>query len=243
MAGLFILAFIAGVLTVLAPCVIPILPVILGSSTTQRSWKKPLIVILSLATSIFLLTLILKLAVDSTGLRSENLTILTVIVLAGFGLIITFPKLWDIISIRLGLARKSDGLLHKFSQRSDIIGYALVGFALGPVFNSCSPTYLLVILPLLEQDIWAGILYLISYLLGLVLVLCLIALLGHKFTRKVKWAYNPNGVFRKLLGLFFILIAFMIALGIDKQIEAYLLSNTDFYLQLIEFESSLQDKL
>jgi len=241
MIGLLILAFIAGILTVLAPCVIPILPVILGSSTTEKSWKKPLTIILSLAFSIFVLTLGLKLVADSTGFRAENFKFLTVIVLGLFGLILLFPKYWDKIGTKLGLARKSDGALHKFSQRSGFLGHALVGFSLGPVFNSCSPTYLLVILPLLEQNIWEGIIYLLFYLLGLILVLSLVAVLGYRFTRKVRWAYDPEGRFRKILGLLFILIAVFIAFSIDKQIETYLLSNTDFYIDLINFENGLQD--
>jgi cytochrome c-type biogenesis protein len=243
MAGLILLAFLAGILTVLAPCVIPILPVILGSSTTEKSWKKPLIIILSLAVSIFVLTLGLKLIADSIGFNPTNFKFLTVMVLTLYGLILIFPKYWDSINVRLGLASKSDGILHRFSQRSDLLGYALVGLALGPVFNSCSPTYLLLILPLLEQNLGEGIIYLFFYLLGLILILSLIAMLGFKLTKKIRWAYDPNGKFRKILGIVFIIIAISIAFGIDKQIEIYLLSNTDFYLKLTDIEILLKEKL
>lgn len=241
--GLALLAFIAGVLTVLAPCVIPILPIILGSGTAEKSWKKPVTIILSLAASIFFLTILIKLLADSVGLRTQDLTFLTVFVLIIFGFILVFPKYWDKVSLKLGLSTKSDGLLNKFANRSDLIGHALIGFSLGPVFNSCSPTYLLVILPLLEQSLAEGIFYLLFYLLGLILVLSLVALLGFQFTKRVRWAYDPEGSFRKVLGVLFILIGISIAFGIDKEIEAYLLNNSQFYFDLVNFEAGLGETL
>lgn len=55
-----LVSFIAGILTVMAPCVFTLLPVILGGSLTGTSWKKPATIIASLSISIFVFTLILK---------------------------------------------------------------------------------------------------------------------------------------------------------------------------------------
>ena len=54
------ISFIAGVLTILAPCVLPLLPIIIGGSLTEKSIKRPIIITVSLALSIVLFTLILK---------------------------------------------------------------------------------------------------------------------------------------------------------------------------------------
>ena len=60
MLSLAFVSFIAGVLTILAPCVLPVLPVILAGSVGEKGKWYPYIVTLSLALSIVLFTILLK---------------------------------------------------------------------------------------------------------------------------------------------------------------------------------------
>jgi cytochrome c biogenesis protein CcdA len=69
-----ILAFFAGILKILAPCVLPILPIILGNSASTKSFHKPLTIILLLAFSIFLISILLILACNLINFRTEVLT-------------------------------------------------------------------------------------------------------------------------------------------------------------------------
>jgi len=57
-----LLSFLAGVLTILAPCVLPVLPVIIGGSlsTTKGEKYRPYVIAASLAASIIGFTLLLK---------------------------------------------------------------------------------------------------------------------------------------------------------------------------------------
>ncbi len=57
---LLIVSFIAGVLTTLAPCILPLLPVVIGSAASWRSRFTPYIVVGSLSVSIILFTYLLK---------------------------------------------------------------------------------------------------------------------------------------------------------------------------------------
>lgn len=59
---LFLGAFIAGMLTVLAPCVLAMLPIIVGGSISgdSKDRKRPVIIALSLAVSLIVFTLLLK---------------------------------------------------------------------------------------------------------------------------------------------------------------------------------------
>ena len=57
---LALIAFIAGILTILAPCVLPVLPVILAGSLTERKWWYPYIINLSLAISVVVFTVLLR---------------------------------------------------------------------------------------------------------------------------------------------------------------------------------------
>lgn len=234
-----ILAFFAGVLTILAPCVLPILPIILGNSASTKSIKKPVTIIVSLALSIFLISILLIIFGNIANIRTEVLTKASGVILVLYGIILIFPHLWDQISLKLNLSKVSDEALNSASKKEGFWGDVLIGFALGPIFNSCSPVYFIIILPLLQKSLFEGIGFLLAYLLGLVLVLVLISIFGFTLTRKLKWAVNPNGKFRKALGIVFIIIGVMIFFSLEKQFEAYLLQNSEFYFTILNFEREL----
>ncbi|MFW5720013.1 MAG: cytochrome c biogenesis CcdA family protein [Candidatus Dojkabacteria bacterium] len=234
-----ILAFFAGVLTVLAPCVLPILPIILGSSTSSKSLRRPLTIIGGLAVSIFILSIVLLSFGQLADLRTDILTRIAGVFLAVYGLFLVFPSLWDSISIKLNLQKSSDEKLQTASAKQGFWGDFLVGVSLGPVFNSCSPVYFILIVPLLQQSLLEGIWFLFFYITGLSLMLLLVALFGYSLTKRLKWAVNPRGVFRRGVGVLMIIIGIMIIFSLEKQLEAYLLENTEFYLNLIDFEQEL----
>ena len=60
MTSLALIAFIAGILTILAPCVLPIRPLILAGSIGENNKWYPYIVTLSLSLSIVIFTVLLK---------------------------------------------------------------------------------------------------------------------------------------------------------------------------------------
>ena len=57
---LLFVSFIAGVLTVLAPCILPLLPVIIGGAAQNHERRNPYIITASLAVAVVLFTLLLK---------------------------------------------------------------------------------------------------------------------------------------------------------------------------------------
>ncbi len=101
-----IISFIAGVLTVLAPCILPLLPVVIGSSAAGRSKWTPYIVVGSLAASIILFTYLLKASTAFIMIPPEFWTYLSGGILILFGVTLLFPSLWDGIP---GLSKISVG--------------------------------------------------------------------------------------------------------------------------------------
>jgi cytochrome c biogenesis protein CcdA len=116
----------------------------------------------------------------------------------------------------------------------------LIGVSLGPVFSSCSPTYGLIIATILPVNFTTGLVYLLWYLLGLGLMFALIAILGQKFVSKLSWATDPDGWFKRMIGLLFMFIGLSIFFGWDKEFEALLLE-LDFYDNLVNFELNLNN--
>lgn len=222
---LLLLSFVAGILTVLAPCVLPVLPVIIGGSMASVGSKwKPLVIVTSLAVSILLFTLLLKATVLFIGVPFEALTAISGGIIVLVGLVLLFPKVWDAINLKLGFY-KSEGMLQQAKGKGGLWGDILLGAALGPVFSSCSPTYAIIVATVLPVNFTEGLLNLIVYSIGLALPLLLIAYLGRAAVTKVRWLADPNGWFKRLMGLLLILVGIFVLTGLDKKLQTYLIDN------------------
>ena len=237
-------SFIAGVLTVLSPCVLPLLPIIIGGSIKDHGNKwRPYIITLSLAISIIIFTLVLKTSALLINFPPELLQYFSGGIVIFLGLITLFPKTWDAISVKLHLGSASEGMLAKSNKDKGILGSIFTGAALGPVFSSCSPTYAIIIATVLPASFGDGLIDLIAYAIGLSLLMLLISIFGQKIIAKVKFAANPNGIFRKVLAVIFILVGFFIILGLDKTIQTYFANHNLFDATKLEakiFNSNTQ---
>lgn len=239
---LLIIAFLSGVLTVLAPCVLPILPIILWASVEDDKNKyTPYIIIASLSISILIFSLLLKASTVLIGVSPTFWKSFSGWLIIGLGIITLFPNLWKTVSTKLGFSDNSNKLLNKSSSKSGTLKYVLMGFALGPVFSSCSPTYALILAIILPAGFWIGITSLIAYILWLAAILLAIAIFGQKLVKNLKWASDPNGTFKKILWVVFIFVGIAIISGYDKKIEAAILDAG--FLNTTNFEQSIIDNL
>lgn len=237
---LLIISFIAGVLTVLTPCVLPVLPVIIGGSIAgERDRMKPYFIILSLSVSIIVFTLILKWSSVFIDIPQRYWNSISGIIIIAFGLISLFPQVWEKFSARFALGARANRMLSASAKKKTRGGDLVMGAALGPVFSSCSPTYFLILATVLPERFSLGLAYLLAYTLGLAIMLFLIAVLGQRFVRKVAWAADPRGWFKRGLGVLFIVVGVLIITGINTKLEVYLLENsvidiTQFEVRLLE---------
>ena len=228
------IAFIAGVLTVLAPCILPLLPIVIGSSASGRSKSTPYVVVASLAVSIIVFTYLLKASTALITIPPYFWTYLSGTILTFFGLTLLFPKIWE----RLGFIRKasigSNKLLGTGFQKKSLWGDIIVGASLGPIFSTCSPTYFVILASVLPVSFVKGTTYLLAYVAGLSLVLLLIAVLGERFASRLAGFSDPNGWLKKLLGILFIVLGIMIAFGLEKKVETKILNSGYFDVTKIE---------
>lgn len=230
MIELVIFSFFAGVLTILAPCILPLIPVVIGASATgaadsKKSIKRPVTIILSLTVSIILFTLLLRATTALLGVPTFVWSIVSGVIILLFGLNILFPTVWErfLVATNLHLLanrRMSDAQGHSGFKRD-----VLLGAALGPVFNSCSPTYALIVAVLLPASFATGLVYLAAYSIGLGSVLLLITLFGNSVIAKMRWMSNPKGAFQKSIGVIFIALGILLIFGIDKQIQIAILDS------------------
>jgi cytochrome c-type biogenesis protein len=235
---LLIPAFLAGILTILAPCTLPLLPIIIGGTAKEEKnkWQLPLMVG-SLMVSVFIFTLLLRVSTEFIGTERlwERIAGSIVVVL---GFIYLIPDLWDRIALRLNLSSSTNKLLGKASQHSGASRSVLVGAALGPVFNSCSPTYAFIVAITFQESFAAGVIDLTAYVIGLGLVIVAVAYGGQRLVNKLKWATDPKGWFKRSIGILFIVVGLLIFTGAIRDLQAWLIESGVY-----EPISNLEEKL
>ena len=94
---LLIISFIAGVLTILAPCILPLLPVIVGRSVSDStiSKRRIFVIVISLGISVILFTLILKVSTLFVNIPQDFWKYISGGIIFIFGLVTLFPSLWE----------------------------------------------------------------------------------------------------------------------------------------------------
>lgn len=239
---LLIVSFFAGVLTILSPCVLPLLPVILGASIEDTKNRiRPYIIILALAISIIIFSLALKATTLFITIDPIVWKLFSWILIMAFWVISLFPNVWKNLSTKLGFSNSSNKLLWKSAQKKWHLWSIMVWVSLGPVFSSCSPTYAIILAVILPASFMTWISNLIAYVIWLSIVLLLITLLGQKFISKVKWISSPKSKFKKVLWVLFLFLGFAIIMWWDKDLESAVI-NAGFF-DITNFEQSILDKV
>lgn len=243
--GLLFAAFIAGVLTVAAPCILPLLPVVIGGAALQgdrpkSKWSHAIIITLSLAVSVIVFTLLLKATTILLGVPQGVWSTVSGVIVVLLGVYFLFPGLWDSFSAKLGLSTKTNALMGKSFGKKGVARDVLIGASLGPVFSSCSPTYALIVALVLPQSFAKGFIYLLAYAFGLALVLFLLAALGGKLVKALGWLSNPHGLFKKVIGILFIIVGISVLFGFDKTVQTYVLEQ-GWYDPIIRIEQKIEN--
>lgn len=229
-------SFLAGALTVLAPCVISLLPIILGGSLSGKNRWRPLVIVGSLAVSVFVFTLALKASTAFITIPDAFWRWMSGGLVLTFGLTLLFPLAWSRFAHWCGFT-KSEQFMSKHGAKENMWGAVLLGASLGPVFSTCSPTYLLLLAVVFPSSFSIGVLNLLVYIVGMSIPLLLIGYGGQRVARRFRGASNPTGWFKRGLGILLVMVGLAVLTGFDKKVESLILDTG--YLGPIEIEQGL----
>jgi cytochrome c biogenesis protein CcdA len=233
---LFIISFIAGVLTILAPCVLPVLPVILWGTLNESNYKRIITIILSFMISIVVFTFLLKVSTAFISIDQQIRKTISGMILIIFWIISLFPQLWEQCKVWLHIKQTS---WPKESQ--SLLWQILLWASLGPIFTTCSPTYTLIIATILPLSLFTWTISIVLYALGLWFAVGLIALFGKVLIKRLHIISNSDGWFKKILGIIIILTWISIISGLDKKIETAIIDSG--WYGVTYFEENLVQKL
>lgn len=227
MLTLALSSFVAGMLTILAPCVLPVLPVVLSTSIWESKKWYPYIVISSLAFSIVVFTLLLKVSTIFLSVPSSFWKYISWGILLLLWLVYLFPHVWAWIWEKCWFSHSTQVLENTQNIWNPLVRAFFTGAALGPVFSTCSPTYAYLLATVFPVSLLAGTGYILVYALWLSVMLLLITLGWRAIIKRLWFFSREQWIFRKGIGIILVLIGTIIMLWVDKKIEAWVLERFD----------------
>lgn len=215
-------AFLAGVITVLSPCVLPLLPIIL-SSGAQEGRARPIGLIIGFVGAFTAATLALSYLVRSLGVPPDLNRILAGAVLIVLGLVLAIPFL------HRGFERFAGAIASRTPAPQNSSGFGgglAIGAGLGLAWSPCvGPIMASVITLALNQQVdTAAIAVTLAFSLGTALPMAAIMLGGREITRRLGWFQANAKIIQQILGALLVLTGVAIFLGWDRQIQILLLT-------------------
>ncbi|WP_339617396.1 cytochrome c biogenesis protein CcdA [uncultured Gilvimarinus sp.] len=213
------LAFLAGILSVLSPCVWPLVPIVMGSAAGESRYG-PYALAAGLSLSFAIAGTLLTFVLVSAGLDPELFRYMAAILLLLVGLILVIKPLGDWISLRLSL------LTSRFNSATENAwgGQFGVGFLLGMVWLPCvGPTLgAAIALASFGQQMGTAFIIMLAFGLGTALALLAAGLLSGKLLSRFSSKLTNSASRGKLiLGYMLILLAVLTLTGLDKVLETW----------------------
>src|SRR6185437_12810546 len=228
-------AFIAGIVTILSPCILPILPIVLSGSVSGDK-KRPFGIIIGFILSFTVFTLFLATLVRLTGIPANSLRIIAGIILLIFGLSLLLPQFQAITE---KLYSKLSAFGPKAGSHAGFWGGFVIGLTIGIVWTPCVGPILASVIALAatSQVSLVTILITLAYSIGTAIPMFLIMYGGRNLLNKAPWLLNNATVIQKTFGVLMIIFALAIFTNIDQQVEGYLAA-TPYGADLTQLENN-----
>src|SRR5260221_8908590 len=228
-------AFLAGIVTILSPCILPILPIVL-SGTVGGGKRKPLGIILGFILSFTFFTLFLTKIVQLTGIPADFLRIFAAIVLLLFGISLFTPK-FQVLMERV--FTKLSALAPKANPYTGFMGGFAIGLSIGLIWAPCVGPIMASVISLAATSTVTTTTFLItlSYAVGSGIPMFFIMIGGRGLLSKVPSLMENTGKIQKGFGILMILFAFAIFFNLDRNFEAFIAS-TKYGADLTNIENN-----
>jgi cytochrome c biogenesis protein CcdA/thiol-disulfide isomerase/thioredoxin len=226
-----VFAFLAGLITAVSPCVLPVLPIVLGGGVGENK-RRPYAIIAGLASCFLVSILFAAWVLDRLGLPKDLLRNISIGLLFLLAATLVVPQAGALIE--RPLARLSRG------PKSDLGGGFLLGCALGFVFVPCGgPAIGFVTSSAASSDFGLKTIAVsVAYTVGVSLVLLAIAIGGRTASTRLRAGLER---FRVAFGVVLAAAAFALIFNLDTKLQTWLPDYTRFLQKHTEASASGRD--
>jgi len=223
-----LLALLAGVVTIAAPCTLPMLPILLGASVGQTGKLRPAMIALGFVISFSTVALAVSAITRIFDFDPNLLRSAAAILLLGFGLLMIWPAPFEFLAIRTGgfMGSSAAGA----TPHPGNLGGFVLGTTLGLVWTPCAGPVLgsiLTVVATSKDAAWASTL-LVVYAIGAAIPMLAIAYGGQAVTSRVRGIARISPKLQQGFGVVVIAFALLSYFQYDTLIVAWL---TAFYPQ------------
>ncbi len=218
-----VFAFLAGILTIAAPCTLPLLPVLLGTSIGKNSKTRPFFIVAGFVIVFTLAAITLSLLARYLDFNANIIRTMGIFMLAIFGLLLVWSKPFELVSLKL------TPIISKVSVKAGLgnkgnISALLLGATLGLVWTPCAGPVLASVLTLiaLQKELLAAAILLFAYSLGVGVPMLVIAFGGQYISKKVAVIAKYSRTLEQIFGVMIIILALLMFFNYDTRLYALL---------------------
>ena len=227
-------AFVAGIVTAISPCVLPVLPIVFAGGASGGR-RRPYAVVAGLVASFTVFTLVATALLSALGLPDDLLRNIAIAVVLIVGLSLLVPQLGTLVERPFqALGRHRPG---------DVGSGFLLGASLGLLFTPCAGPVIAAVAALAATNRFSAesVLVTLAYALGAGIVLLLFALAGQSGSKLPSLRTRAPRV-RQGLGAVIAGVAVLMIFGLDLKLATYVPGYTRS-LQRLERTSATQRQL
>ena len=226
------LGFAAGALTILSPCVLPLVPIVLGSAAQENRFG-PLALAGGLVAGFTVVGFALATVGVAAGIDTEFVRYLGALLLGLFGLALLLPQGQLVLERATAPAARWAGERQAGLERYGLAGQAAIGALLGVVWSPCvGPTLgAATVLASQGESLGAVAAVMLAFGLGIAAVMLAIATMGRPLLLRVRARMMRAGTGgRRILGALLVAVSVMIGTGLDRMLEAAIVQNSPDWL-------------
>jgi cytochrome c biogenesis protein CcdA len=225
-------AALAGVLSTLSPCVLPLVPILVGTAAATHRLG-PFALAAGLAASFTVVGVFVTAFGSALGLTDHTFRMVAAVLLVAFGAVLLSDRLQAGFAV---LASRASGAgqnaLGRF-QPQGLHGQVLLGLLLGLVWSPCVGPTLGATITLASQgeDLGRATLVMLLFGLGAGVPLVVLGLLSQSVMKRIRGRLLAAGhAGKRVLGALLLIVGVAILTGADKRFEAWTLDHAPAWL-------------
>lgn len=226
------LALLSGILSTLSPCVLPLLPIVLGTAASEHRWG-PVALAAGLALSFVAIGLFVATLGFAIGLDAGVFRYAAAVIMIAIGAVLLLPRLQEQFALAAGPAAGWASGRFGTVQKSGLGGQFLVGTLLGAVWSPCvGPTLgAASVLAAQGKHLEQVAVTMLMFGIGAAMPLLLLGLLSREAMIRLRGRMmSASGAMKIALGVILVFVGIAVASGLDKRLEATLVDWSPVWL-------------
>jgi cytochrome c biogenesis protein CcdA/thiol-disulfide isomerase/thioredoxin len=237
-------AFFAGIVTVLSPCILPVLPIVLSSSIGGGK-QRPFGIVIGFIGSFTFFTLFLATLVQVLHISADAIRYGSILIVLLFGISLLVPQ-FQVLTERL--FSKVSSRMSGTNRGTGFGSGLLIGLSLGLLWTPCVGPILASVISLALTGTVTGSAALITFAYALGTAIPLFAILygGRNLLQKVPWLLRHGQDIQKVFGVVMIVTAAAIFFNLDRKFQTFILTTFPQYgtgLTSVEDNAFVRDQL